>query len=186
MICSNCGKEIPDGVKFCPECGAPAASEPFIPAEPAAPAVPPYPSDPVYPSEPVQQAYPQPSAPYAPPQTYPGQQTYRQPVYAAPAQKTNGLAVAGFVCSLASFILPYVGVVTAIVGLILSIIGIGQIKKSGEKGRGLAIAGIIIGALIILLTIVAVILLVYFFSVYGRVYMTDFQDILPYLEQYMT
>lgn len=62
-------------------------------------------------------------------------------------QKYNGLAIAGFVCSF--FI--------ALVGLILSIVGLGQIKKQGGKGKGLAIAGIIISAVSMILTIVLVV-----------------------------
>ena len=33
MICKNCGKEIPDTAKFCPECGHPVTHEP--PKQPA-------------------------------------------------------------------------------------------------------------------------------------------------------
>ncbi|MBQ1874601.1 MAG: DUF4190 domain-containing protein, partial [Paludibacteraceae bacterium] len=48
----------------------------------------------------------------------------------------NGMAIAGFVCSF--FI--------AILGLIFSIIGLNRSKQMGGKGRGLAIAGIIISS----------------------------------------
>jgi hypothetical protein len=66
-----------------------------------------------------------------------GQQPYGQQPYSQP--KTNGLAIAGFVCA---FLL-------SLVGLILSIIALNQINKSNgmQKGKGLAIAGIVIGAL---------------------------------------
>lgn len=50
--------------------------------------------------------------------------------------ETNGMCIAGFVLSFFS----------GIIGLILSIIGINQLnKQSTQKGRGLALAGIIIG-----------------------------------------
>ena len=51
----------------------------------------------------------------------------------------NGLAIAGFILSF--FI--------SLVGLILSVIALNQINKSGgtQKGKGLALAGIIISAL---------------------------------------
>ncbi len=55
-----------------------------------------------------------------------------------PAQQTNGMAIAGFVCSL-------VGLFTAIlspIGLILSLVALRR-----EGGRGWAIAGIILGSL---------------------------------------
>ena len=51
-------------------------------------------------------------------------------------QKYNGLAIAGFICSF----------LVSLLGLILSIVGLNQIKKQGGKGKGLAIAGIIISA----------------------------------------
>ena len=51
-------------------------------------------------------------------------------------QKYNGLAIAGFICSF----------LVSLPGLILSIVGLNQIKKQGGKGKGLAIAGIIIAS----------------------------------------
>ena len=77
--------------------------------------------------------------------TYPGggsvPPNYSQPYaqqygYMPPAanQQCNGFAIAGFVCSF----------FTSIIGLIFSIIGLNQIKRQGGKGKGLAIAGIII------------------------------------------
>lgn len=50
----------------------------------------------------------------------------------------NGLCIAGFVCS---FLIP-------IVGLILSIIALTQINRTGEKSRGMAIAGIVISIVV--------------------------------------
>ena len=50
----------------------------------------------------------------------------------------NGLCIAGFVCS---FLVPSVG-------LILSIIALTQINRTGEKSRGMAIAGIVISVVI--------------------------------------
>lgn len=71
--------------------------------------------------------YPQFGTPYGPA----GQQTGR----------TNGLAVAALVCGLASFFL----VVTAPVAVVLGHIASGQCKRRGEQGRGMAIAGYVIG-----------------------------------------
>lgn len=66
-----------------------------------------------------------------------GQQPYGQPGYTQP--KMNTLALVGFILSF--FI--------SVVGLILSIIGLIQINGANgmQKGKGLAIAGIIIGAI---------------------------------------
>lgn len=55
----------------------------------------------------------------------------------------NGLAVSGFVLSLCGFGTG----ITFIVGLILSAIGLAKTKKTGQDGRGLALAGTIIGAI---------------------------------------
>ena len=49
-------------------------------------------------------------------------------------KKTNGMAIAGFVCSF----------FFALLGLIFSIIGMKQCKERGDNGYGLAKAGMII------------------------------------------
>lgn len=70
--------------------------------------------------------------------------------------KTNGLAIAGFVCSLIGFLCC---TISAVVGLILSIIGLNKIKTTGENGRGLAIAGIILGAIGVVVSIISTIII---------------------------
>lgn len=57
--------------------------------------------------------------------------------------RTNTMAIIGFVCSL---IIP-------LLGLIFSIIALGQIKRTGERGYGWAMAGLIISILSILIVI---------------------------------
>lgn len=93
--------------------------------------------------------------PYAQEYGYAGQQQYTQPGYGQapqqpayyPQDRWNGMAIAGFVCSF----------LFSIVGLVLSIIGYNQTKKTGEKGKELALAGIIISGLSIVMTIVMII-----------------------------
>ena len=51
--------------------------------------------------------------------------------------RTNTMAIIGFVCSL----------IISPLGLIFGIIALGQIRKSGEKGQGWAIAAVAIGGL---------------------------------------
>jgi Domain of unknown function (DUF4190) len=58
--------------------------------------------------------------------------------YPQPAS-TNGLAIASLILALTFF--------CAIAGLICGIIALNQIKTTGQGGRGLAIAGIVISAL---------------------------------------
>jgi len=70
------------------------------------------------------------------------------PVIGAPVPQTNGLAVAGFICSVAGLL---TGGLLCPVGLILSLVGLGR-----PSGRGWAIAGIAIGLLGTCLGVVAV------------------------------
>lgn len=68
---------------------------------------------------------------------------------------TNGLAIAGFVVSLCSLIINFGGIV-GLVGTILSGVGLSQVKTKG-KGKGLAIAGLIIGIISIVYGIYSII-----------------------------
>ena len=132
-----------------------------------------YTGDPFTPQDPYQNNNPTPQMPQvsqwppqdSSPQSQPQQPMYSTPQYAAPqynpqatpvAQQNiqqsqqgyypqqepswNGLAIAGFVCSF----------FFSVIGLVLSIIGFTQINKTAKetgvepKGKGLALAGIII------------------------------------------
>lgn len=96
-----------------------------------------------------QQPYAQTAYGEAPQQPYGqpyGQPYAQQPAY-CPQDRWNGMAIAGFVCSF----------LFSIVGLVLSIIGYNQTKKTGEKGKELALAGIIISGVSIVLTIVLIV-----------------------------
>jgi len=70
----------------------------------------------------------------------------------APAQRDNYnvLAIVGFI---ASFFV-------SIVGIVLGFVALSQIKRTGEKGRGLALAAVIIGFVAIALTVLFTILFV--------------------------
>jgi hypothetical protein len=68
---------------------------------------------------------------------------------------TNSMAIAGFVLS---FLIP-------ILGLIFSWIALSQIKKSGEKGKGLATAGLIISIIPIALAILFFVVFLIIFAV---------------------
>lgn len=58
-------------------------------------------------------------------------------------QTTNGMAIASLVLSLLSFACA----ITWILGIVFGHIALGQINRTGEGGRGLAIAGLVIGYL---------------------------------------
>ncbi len=110
-----------------------------------------------------------PPAPGPPPaagwgQPAPGQQWYQPPpqAFASPyttpypnAPTTNGLAVASLVCSLGGLLCG----VGAIVGVVLGFVARSQIKASGgrQQGDGMALAGIIIGSVLIVAGIVLLI-----------------------------
>lgn len=70
-------------------------------------------------------------------------------------QVSNTMALVGFVMSFFN----------SLIGLIFSIIGMNQIKKTGEPGKGFALAGIIISAVSLVLTILIVI--IYFIILLG-------------------
>ena len=69
-------------------------------------------------------------------------------------QKTNGIAIAALISSF----------FVSVLGIILGFVALNQIKTSGEQGRGLALAGIIIGFVAVGITILIIILNVVLFS----------------------
>lgn len=92
--------------------------------------------------------------------SYTDQQTYgyagQQPP--APTRGSNGLATAGFVLGLLGLLgswIPFLnilGIILGVLGIILGGVGLAQSKKAGA-GKGLAIAGIVLGALAVIFAI---------------------------------
>lgn len=129
MFCPHCGKEIENNSSFCRYCGK---------------------------SVPIQNNYAVNPQVYAP--------------VPAPQRKSNGCSIAGFVLSVISIVFTFFTSISdfdyyypyrflevfggnvvfcfssAIAGLVLSIVGTVKSKKIG-KGKGLGIAGIVIGAI---------------------------------------
>lgn len=68
---------------------------------------------------------------------------------------TNGFAIAGFVVSLCSLLINFGGLV-GLTGTILSAVGLAQVKQK-NSGKGLAIAGLIIGIFSIIYGIYSII-----------------------------
>jgi len=68
-----------------------------------------------------------------------------------PSVQTNGLAIAALVCGLVQFLLWFFllvpGFVEAVLALTFGLGGLAQIRRRGEGGKGLAIAGIVLGGL---------------------------------------
>lgn len=127
-FCKHCGVQIEDTTTFCPNCGT-NVSDDDVSSNTSEPQFSEY--------KPAQSVQPAQYQPY---------QEYQNPgVY--PEGKLNGLAIAGFIVSIASF---FICGISSIVGLILSIVGMVQIKNSikagvPQRGNGFAIAGLICG-----------------------------------------
>lgn len=90
--------------------------------------------------QPPQYQYPAPS--YLPP--YPAGQYPSQRQYPAPVP-TNGLAVAALVCGILGF---FTGL-SAIAAVICGHVSLSQLRRTGGEGRGMAIAGLITGYIVI-------------------------------------
>jgi hypothetical protein len=124
----------------------PQGTEPTTPLPPAGPAYgtppsPPYGAAPSYDTTPYGSA-PYGSAPYG---SAPyGSAPYGAAPYGAYASpKTNTLAIISLVAGLVGiFVIPFIG---SIVAIITGHMGLSQIKQTGEGGRGLALAGTILG-----------------------------------------
>ena len=96
-------------------------------------------------------AYPGGPPPYGPP-PYPGgyPPPYGPPGTGSPlvlARQTNGFSIASLVCSCVG-VIPFLGILGVILGITFGFIALGQIRRTGgvQEGRGLAIAGIVVGA----------------------------------------
>lgn len=120
-----------------------------------------YPSYPSYPQQ-GQQPYgqqpygqqPYGQQPYGQqPYGYPGSSPYQPYGHAQPQQGNNGMAIGSLIAS----ILGLCTCLGSVVGIVLGVIALNQIKERGGQGRGMALAGIWIGAVGIVLTIVWVV-----------------------------
>jgi hypothetical protein len=79
------------------------------------------------------------------------------PPHPMPPRRTNGLAIAAFVLSIPGLL---------VVSVILAIVALVQTKRSGEKGRGLAIAALSIsGAWVVIFPIAFILALIAFSAV---------------------
>jgi hypothetical protein len=61
----------------------------------------------------------------------------------APVAQQNGLAIASMVVSLMTFL--FCGGTLSFVGAILGHVALGQINRTGQSGKGMAVTGIIVG-----------------------------------------
>ena len=74
-----------------------------------------------------------------------------QPYSGQPMQQgTSGMAIASLVCSLTGF---FTCGITSVLGVIFGFVGLSQTKDDARPGRGLAIAGLVIGFIFLALWI---------------------------------
>ena len=145
MFCQQCGKGLIETDRVCPLCSLPVQQGGAVPPPP-----PPqqFPSQqpnhmggampPPQPGMPQQfPPPPQPGMPGMPPHPQHGGGMH------IPPPQRNGMATGGFVCSLIGLIFFPL----EIIGLILSIIGLTRSRRMNGAGRGLAIAGIVLGVI---------------------------------------
>ncbi|MCO7273925.1 DUF4190 domain-containing protein [Cellulosimicrobium cellulans] len=125
--------------------GAPGAGAPYgSPAAPAGPASPYGPgAGPAYGSFPGAGRAPSDPAGYAGSSGY---GAYPPPYGSAytPPPRTNGLALASMIVSIASLVVC--AGFPGIVGLVLGIVALNQVMRDGTRGRGFAVTGIVVGA----------------------------------------
>ncbi|MDF9878440.1 DUF4190 domain-containing protein [Cellulosimicrobium cellulans] len=119
------------------------------------------------PSGPPAYGAPQPGQPQQPPQA-PQYGAPQAPQYNAPQGGTPGYSAPaqdpGKTMGIVGLVLSFLGCLS-IVGLILSIVALNKSKKAGYK-NGVALAGIIVGAVVLVLTVIGSIV---FFSTVGAV-----------------
>ncbi|MGV0850071.1 DUF4190 domain-containing protein [Mycolicibacterium phlei] len=146
-------------------------SEPDSPdTPPAAPPTPPTPPPP----PPGYQAYPPP-----PPQGYPGYPGYPPPPQGypgyppPPAAPKNGLGIASLVVAIVALLSAFGGIVLGVVAVILGFLGWNRAKRGEATNGGVAIAGIALGVLSIIVSIVVIWLAVWGFTEIGG---TDYID----------
>ncbi len=118
------------------------------------PPPPPYPGAPGFgPPGPAPGGYPPPPQWGAPPPGFGPPSGYPAPGFGAygPQQpKTNPFAIASLVTSLVGLCFWFLA---PIAGIVLGIVALNQIKQSNEEGRGLAIAGIAIGGVLLFINL---------------------------------
>jgi hypothetical protein len=165
MFCQNCGKPLQEGeICTCQQAGENGrqpeqqADQDQQQYQQQGGYQQPYQPDPYQQQGQYQQPdpYQQQQGQYQQPDPYQQQPQYQQFYQQGP--KVSGLAIAGFVVSLASIFLMAVpfGIV-GIIGIILSAIALSQINKDPQNnigGKGFAIAGLIISIIFAVISII--------------------------------
>ena len=93
---------------------------------------------------------------------YPGQPGYPTPGYGQPTG-TNGLAIASLATGIIAFpfsCIPFLGygsIFLGIAAIVMGVIAMKQTKQTGQQGRGMAIAGVVLGGVYLALFVIGLI-----------------------------
>ena len=93
----------------------------------------------------------------------------------APAAPKNGLGTASLVVAIISLFTVFGGIVLGVVAVILGFLGRGRVKRGEANNGGIAMAGIVLGALSIVVSVAAIAIAVWGFREVGG---TDYVDCL--------
>jgi Domain of unknown function (DUF4190) len=100
--------------------------------------------------------YGQPAGQYGQPAGY-GPPQFGQAAYGRAGRGTNSLAIAALCCGIGQIL---AGPLAGIPAVILGFMSLGQISRSGEDGRGMAITGLVLGIVGLMLTVLIIILII--------------------------
>ena len=114
--------------------------------------------------------YPAPPHPYYPPPSHPyGTSPPGAPYPYVQAPPTNALAITSFVMGIVAIVLcwiPVFDLVLSVPAFILGILGLSKANQTGGSGKGLAIAGLVLGAIATAATLLVILLYLAFRPTY--------------------
>ena len=120
--------------------------------------------DPTDRDQPQRQPGPSHAGQYPPGQYPPGPFGYPPQFYAPVMPRNNPFAITALVCGIVQFLLGLLvvgNILGAIPAIVFGSIALKQIKLRGERGRGLAIAGLVLGILGVLYFALIIIVIVF-------------------------
>src|SRR5690349_6740351 len=149
MFCFKCGASMPDDATICPQCATPVQNVPTAPPPPQAPP----PGAPAPASTSSWLNVPPAQTQYPPQQAYPPQ---AQPYPGQFQPQTDGKATASLILGILSILC--FGLFTGLPAIILGHISRGNIEQSRGRltGAGMALAGLIMGYVSIISTILII------------------------------
>ncbi|MBB6670543.1 DUF4190 domain-containing protein [Cohnella nanjingensis] len=89
-----------------------------------------------------------------------------------PPARTNGKSIAALVLGILSIPVPYLGFIIGILAIVFAALSLKEIKRTGELGRGMAIAGLVCGIVGTALYTIVFILIVLAVAIFSN--STDF------------